>query len=704
MPEFSMTTSAIAFEDTNGHLIAEFERLALVLEAYEPKMGDVATPSDAIPGEPVARSDSAALALGISQSDREHVQAVGARIEGTAAGLADRGDASRLSHLTNTFELSRHHTDVLLLALLPVVYPQSERVFAELQNDLAATQPTIGLVADLFSQTPAEFVAATRLVGSESPLLAHDIVRIGQPDDTRINRVSRPIFVEERIESYLLEHEGIDPVLAPSVEQVTGSTSLGQLRLDDAVRERVRALAAAPGADRLYWHGPPGTEKRRAAEVVLSDGPFLRVDLPAIVTAGQLDRLRREAMLLDRPVHFESVSAATTEAAKDISVDDVIEHFEPVDNAVVMTGTDEWRPSRPETAEVDAIVSFPRPGFGVRRQFWENHADELPDDLDPVVLAGTFELTQDEHEAALATARSLAGGEELTSSHIYDGCSAQSAGGLAGLAEELDAAATWDDIELPTETMRGLRTVTAHVTYKGRIYHEWAFEERFNRGTGVVALFSGPSGTGKTMAAEIIAAEVGMRLFKIDLSSVVSKYIGETEENLERIFTEAEHSNAILLFDEADAVFGDRAAVSDATDRYANVEVNYLLQRIESYDGVVLLTTNFESNIDSAFMRRIDHSVEFRRPREAIRLAIWENIFPMETPVEDPDYAFLADFRLTGGDIRTIAQTAAILGADDEGAITMKHLVRGLQRELQKAGKMVDPQEFEPYRDFLYRE
>ncbi|PSP61342.1 AAA family ATPase, partial [Halobacteriales archaeon QH_7_66_37] len=286
--------------------------------------------------------------------------------------------------------------------------------------------------------------------------------------------------------------------------------------------------------------------------------------------------------------------------------------------------------------------------------------------------------------------------------HVYEGCSAQSAGDLGELSEQLDPNATWEDIVLPAETMRELRTVAAHVTHQGRIYAEWGFERRFTRGGGVVALFSGPSGTGKTMAAEIIATETGMELYKIDLSSVVSKYIGETEENLERIFTEAEHSNAVLLFDEADAVFGDRASVSDATDRYANVEVNYLLQRIESYDGVVVLTTNYESNIDSAFMRRIDHSVSFRRPREETRRTIWEGMFPEDTPVEDLDYEFLASFKLTGGDIRTIAQTAAILAADDEGTVTMKHAVRGLQRELEKAGKMVDPKKFDPYRELLY--
>ena len=684
----------MAYDDTTGHLLAELDRIARLLEGYGATLEPGAEPAgrvDAGDGRPPAPEDLPYAVPDDIAADLER------RVEERRAGVAATPAATtlRLEHLVEAFGLGERHRDVLLLALLPTARSEYQEVFAELHNDLAATQPTVGLVADLFSRTDGEFLVATRLVGPGSPLHEHDLIRLGDPDDTRLHLTERPVFLEERVESYLLGQEGMDPLLEGVLEVVEAAASLESLRVDAALRARLEGIADGDGTHRFYWHGPPGTGKRRAAEAVVAGDRLLRADLPAALEAGLLERVRREALLLDRPLHLTGAGAA------DAAVDGVLETFEGFERDLLVTGTEEWTPDRPDTAPVDAIVEFPRPGFELRRSFWADNADDLPDGLDPTVLAGTFELTQGEMEAALATARSLADGAAPTADQVYEGCSAQSAGGLSELAEELEPDAGWDDIELPADTMRELRTVAAHVTNRGRIYHEWGFAERFSRGTGVVALFSGASGTGKTMAAEILAAAVGMRLFKIDLSSVVSKYIGETEENLERIFTEAEHSNAILLFDEADAVFGDRAAVSDATDRYANVEVNYLLQRIESYGGVVLLTTNYESNIDSAFMRRVDHSVTFQRPDEETRRAIWESIFPPSTPVAELDHEFLADFKLTGGDIRTVAQTAAILAATDDGTVRMAHVVRGLQRELRKSGKMVDPQQFGDYQDRL---
>ena len=692
----------MVYDDTTSHLLSEFERLACVLDGYRTTLERRSSPSRPAEGDSSGDVEPTALPLAVPESVRIDAERRAEVIESRVAESAAEGTTLRLQHLVETFDLAPHHRDILLLALLPTAYPEYQTVFTELQNDLSATQPTVGFIADLFSESDAEFLAATRLVGPESPLRTNDLVRIGEPEETRLHRTSRPVFVETRIESYLLGHEGIDPALDDVLEAVSVEITLDDLRLDPGLCEQLQTTTAEPNGRRFYWYGPRGTEKHRAAEARCSAAWFLRADLPRVIESGLLGRLRREALLLDRPLHLTDVSAATTaDRTAGLTVDDILETFEPFEHDLVLTGTEEWTPDRANTTAVDAIVEFPRPSFELRREFWADHTAILPDDLDSTVLAGVFELTQGELRAALSTARSLAGSGELTAAHVYDGCSAQSADELSALAEELEPGSAWEDIELPAETMRGLRTVAAHVTHRGQIYAEWAFEERFSRGNGVVALFTGPSGTGKTMAAEIIAAEVGMRLYKIDLSSVVSKYIGETEENLEQIFTEAEHSNAILLFDEADAVFGDRAGVSDATDRYANVEVNYLLQRIESYSGVVLLTTNYESNIDTAFMRRIDHSVSFRRPSKEIRRAIWEGIFPEATPVDELDYELLAKFKLTGGSIRTVAQTAAILAAADQEAIGMKHVVRGLQRELQKTGKMVDPQKFESYREFL---
>jgi SpoVK/Ycf46/Vps4 family AAA+-type ATPase len=231
------------------------------------------------------------------------------------------------------------------------------------------------------------------------------------------------------------------------------------------------------------------------------------------------------------------------------------------------------------------------------------------------------------------------------------------------------------------------------------VYDRWGFGKKLSLGKGLIALFSGPSGTGKTLSAEILARELGLDLYRIDLSCVVSKYIGETEKNLSRMFAEAQESNAILFFDEADALFGKRSEVKDAHDRYANIEINYLLQRVEEFEGVIILASNLSKNIDAAFVRRLSFMVEFPFPDEGHRLRIWRGIFPRQAPVaEDLDFAFLAcKFRIAGGNIKNVALAAAFQAAEAGQAISMVHLVAALKREYQKLGKVCEKADFEQY-------
>jgi SpoVK/Ycf46/Vps4 family AAA+-type ATPase len=237
------------------------------------------------------------------------------------------------------------------------------------------------------------------------------------------------------------------------------------------------------------------------------------------------------------------------------------------------------------------------------------------------------------------------------------------------------------------------------------VYSEWGFDHKLSLGKGLNILFAGPSGTGKTMAAEIIAHELSLDLYKIDLSTVVSKYIGETEKNLARIFAEAETSNAILFFDEADALFGKRSEVRDSHDRYANIEISYLLQKMEEYEGVVILATNLRKNMDDAFVRRMHFGVEFPFPTEPYRRRIWEGIWPADTPRDpDLDLDFMAQhFEMAGGNIRNIALAAAFLAADDGQTVGMPHLIRATQREYQKMGKVVVEREFGKYAEYVRR-
>jgi SpoVK/Ycf46/Vps4 family AAA+-type ATPase len=323
-------------------------------------------------------------------------------------------------------------------------------------------------------------------------------------------------------------------------------------------------------------------------------------------------------------------------------------------------------------------------------------------------LANQFSLTGGQIQAAchMAKTHALLTGREATSLDRADfqaAARAQSNQSLRRRARKVSAIQTWQDLVLPPRALQQLREICAAAKYRSRVFTDWGFDRRLMQGKGLNVLFCGASGTGKTMSAGLMARELGLDLYKIDLSNVISKYIGETEKHLSEIFREAESSNAILFFDEADAIFGKRSEVKDAHDRYANVEVAYLLQKVEEYEGIVILASNFRKNIDDAFTRRIHYIVEFPFPEPQYRERIWRGLMPATAPVaDDVDFGFLArQLELTGGNIRNAALAAAFLAATDGGEIRMAHFVLATARELQKSGRLPSRSDFREYFDLI---
>ena len=695
----------MSYSTTHEHLFAELDRIKQITEGHEIEPQSTVAEPDTVD----EKIDPTALSLALPADKRKTIHEQRETIRQHAHNSDQR---LRLRVLSAVCELSRRHLDVLLLAIAPHLNVDCEEQFRRAHNDYTLNRPTVRYIETLFGRTPAERLAARRLVDRSSPLREYGLIELQRPDGT-VSDQTQLIVPSERVVEYLSGDDSLDPELTEQLEihtqhgagvdECEADSSLDDLMVSDKIRGQLAPLTESTDPLRCYWYGP-ASEKQRAVDAIV-DGQYLCADLQAVLRANALEWLCREAALLGRALHLSNATAAVDDPETNSSLSAVFEACETLPTDLIITGSDSWMPTETLSTELDAIIAFPYPTVDLRRAFWESHAPELPEDLDPAVVAGTFRLTHEQLQAALSTARTLADGP-LTSEDVYAGCSAQSTSQLGELAELIEPDSSWDEIQLRAETERKLRLVETHITQQSTIYTDWGFEDRFSHGTGVVALFEGPSGTGKTMAAEILAGEVGMDLYRIDLSSVVSKYIGETEQKLEAIFEAATNANAILLFDEADAVFGDRTAVSDSTDRYANAQVNYLLQRIERYDGVVLLTTNYASQIDSAFQRRLDHTVSFKKPQQDTRSAIWQEMFPETAPLGEIDYAFLSEFKFTGGEIKTIAQTAAILAADDpeEPQIGMQHLVEAIQQAVEQKGLLVDPTNFEPYDHYLYRD
>ena len=342
-------------------------------------------------------------------------------------------------------------------------------------------------------------------------------------------------------------------------------------------------------------------------------------------------------------------------------------------------------------------ADMPEPTPQQRRTVWARALGSRADELDGALdrLAEQFALDGRGVRAAAEMADDpLAPGGAGPFERLWDAARAQARRKLDDLAERIDSCVGWDDLVLPPDRIAQLRDIAVHVRRAHQVHQTWGWAGRGRRGLGVTALFVGASGTGKTMAAEVLGAELRLDLYRIDLSQVVSKYIGETEKNLRRIFEAAEASGAILLFDEADALFGKRSEVKDSHDRYANVEVSYLLQRMEAYRGLAILTTNLKSALDSAFMRRLRFVIDFPFPDLELRGRIWSGIFPQGTPVNGLEPARLARLSVAGGAIRTIAINAAFLAAEEGSAVSDRHVMAAARREYAKLEKPISAAEF----------
>jgi AAA+ superfamily predicted ATPase len=727
-----------AFSDSLTHLLAEMERIDLLMRFQVARQRKLSGEDEQFRGLYIQEHEVDALLqkpIGVPQwfaSGLEWPTGPASEIGMLEHCIEQRRQASlrqgielRLERLRQLFELDPFDIDVLLVCMAVEFDLRYEKLYAYLQDDVSKKRPGVGLIFNLLAPTLELSIKARRRLQAEAPLLRFHLVEmLEDPAQPRSPLLSKYLKADDRIAQYLLGADGVDERIRPFVEYVD-SRCVPQpdpLELDEDTRQGLMSFAAIASESRplvLHLQGGSSLDKLRMAEALCHcRNQFLLVaDLERLVVESDsefnkiLALIHREARLGDAALFWKSAHSLNTDQRRSAFVI----FMESLKGGCPISFVDSETGVNPADAPQGIIyhaVALPQPGFIRRGRIWRSALAGREADIEPGDIgefAVKFKFSHSEVHGVVATAANLARWRDpdkprITSRELYEACRMHSNQKLSTLAHKVLSRYSWNDIVLPQDRTEQLREICNHVKYRDRVYSDWGFDRKLAMGKGLCVLFAGPSGTGKTMAADIIAGELGLDLYKIDLSTVVSKYIGETEKNLSRIFDEAETSNAILFFDEADALFGKRSEVKDSHDRYANIETGYLLQRMEEHEGIVILASNFRKNMDEAFVRRLHFTVEFPFPTEEDRNRIWESVWPEATP-RDPgmDLKFLARrFQITGGNIRNIALSAAFLAADDNGIVGMRHLIRATQREYQKMGKLVPESDFStPLKDLI---
>ena len=602
--------------------------------------------------------------------------------------------------LANRFQLSHFEQQLLLLCAAMELDTRMPALCARAQDDPQRRYPTFALALALFDEP------AWAALSPEGPLRYWRLIEINQPPAEPL--VTSPLRVDERVVNYLKGLNYLDDRLAPFL--VPFDIPAGAADLPPSQQ---RAVSLATG----YLQHPPHQGAPPAVQLLGEDSLSkqlvasqvagalglhlyrLPVDLlPVEVT--QLETIarlwQRESLLLPVALYVDADDAAET--GKPEGQSPPLHRFLAHSQGIFFLATREIRPGLGATA---AAVEVDRPAPAEQQVIWREALDGSLDAAlqdSPKRLTSQFNLNAVtiRQIVGVAAAEAAANEETLTDKALWAACLMNTRPRLDLLAQRVEPRATWDDIVL-TETVSDLlHQVGAQVRHRHLVYDEWGFREKMSRGLGINALFAGESGTGKTMAAEVLADELKLNLYRIDLSAVVSKYIGETEKNLRRLFDAAEDGGAILFFDEADALFGKRSEVKDSHDRYANIEVNYLLQRMEAYRGLAILATNRKSALDQAFMRRLRFIVTFPFPGSELRALIWRSIFPRNTwMLEDGlDAGHLARLNLTGGSIQKVALNAAFLAAEANKPVTMDLILTAARTEYRNLGRPIKEADF----------
>ena len=653
-------------------------------------------------------SEEVAVALRGSLGDvSTDLAAEDARVLAAQAALAAALAAdptAPLARLCRVFWLEPLDLAIIATLLAPELDHELERSFSFAIDDFTRKRIDVGFLARLLGGGDAATSdrVLTR-VDEQSPLRRHAVLALGSVTEQMPAQSMRSVRLADRIVSFLRGHDTVDELVRGAVRVTREPAVLGAVVMaPELVAQIRRALGGVSGAaPRVLLAGPEGSGRAMVVEALLAqrDVDAVRVDLGAIASEDRIGErfaaalreaaLRDAAAIIDGGSGFKddvprALAQAIADAAAGLGVPLVF----------TMPTRPAWLAQLiPDLLELDV----PAPGFRERLELWRRALPApLADGADLETVAARYAFTG----ATIArVARRAEAGSKLRDPNapkvalddLGDAARLMFSHRLGGMAQRIPTGFTWDDLVLPQETLDAVREVVRFARYRPVLLEDWGFASKLPYGRGVSAILAGPPGTGKTMVAQLLAHELGFDLYRIDLSQVVNKYIGETEKNLARIFEEAESSHAVLFFDEADSLFAKRTEVKSSNDRYANLEVNYLLQRMETYDGVTLLATNLEQGIDEAFKRRVRFSVMFELPGEPERRALWRSMFPAKAPLAATiDWDLLArQFVMAGGYIKKAVLRAALIAAEANRAVTTADLVEAARLEYREMGRII---------------
>ena len=599
---------------------------------------------------------------------------------GAESTVSDEAADAPFVRLASIFRLSPFELDILLLCAGVELDPELPALFAAVQNDDRLRRPTFQLLLKLLPE------AHWSALLPHAPLRHWKLITLDAPESL----TSTFLRIEEPVLHYLVGLSCLDERLDGLVELIDPPRILPSSYRETA--EKLAALCHSARATSVVQLQGTATKTKRSVAATACAAAGLRlgvIRIPQFRSALEREPLLREPLLrvLGRDaalggfallIDAEDAAPADLEAAAHLA-----DRF-PGFAMLCGSGRFELHTRSVVSIHVD------RPAAADQRALWKYALGESGASLDAEIDRVSTQYAFDA-ETILKAGRQIrehldghGGGALPPGELLHQVCRSDSRPDLDALAQRVETHAGWNAIVLPEASLETLQAIAAQVRQQGKVLDRWGFASQTSRGLGISALFHGASGTGKTLASEILAHELGLDLFRIDLSQVVSKYIGETEKNLRAVFDAASHCGAVLLFDEADALFGKRTEVRDSHDRYANIEVSYLLQRMEAYRGLAILTTNLRAGMDTAFLRRIRFFVPFPFPDQALRRRIWERTFPPEMPAGRLDFDKLARLNMPGGNIRNVALNAAYIAADRNEPVSMVHLAIAARRESAK--------------------